>query len=417
MHLKHIVFGAATCFFLSACGGGDGNTQLAEGGIGGTGISYGTITGFGSIWVNGVRYDVSDATFTRDGVSASGQNDYRIGEVVTIQGSVNTDGVSGVASSVEFDDLLEGIVSQASTDGTTLQILGQTISTDARTLLHGFVALTALQVGNVVEVSGYSLANEIRATSITLKQSTFIPNQSMLEVKGTISNVNLNAQTFELGSWLVDYVNARLELPGNVPQAGQYVEVKSTQASQGNRLFAYEVEIEDERPVFGSGQEIELEGIVTAFTSSVQFSVNGQPVITNTSTRFEYGIPADIQLNTQLEVEGTINADGVLVAEEVSLQQSSESDSSELEGRIIALNPATLEITLLGMTVLVDNRTSLVDEINDRYVSLQFADLRVDDVIEVDGSRLNDGRILALKIERKTDEQDELDETDEQDGD
>ncbi|MGB1012469.1 MAG: hypothetical protein ACPGVP_22400, partial [Thiolinea sp.] len=70
--------------------------------------------------------------FTRDGVSASGQSDYRIGEVVTIKGSVNADGVSGVANSVEFDDLLEGTVSQPSSDGNTLQVLGQTVMTDAR---------------------------------------------------------------------------------------------------------------------------------------------------------------------------------------------------------------------------------------------------------------------------------------------
>ncbi|MGB1011973.1 MAG: DUF5666 domain-containing protein [Thiolinea sp.] len=407
MFLKRTALSAVTCCLLSACMSGD--LQLSEGGIGGTGIAFGTITGFGSIWVNGVRYDVSNASFTRDGASASGQGDYRIGEVVTINGSVNADGVSGTASSVEFDDLLEGPVSTASTDGSTISILGQTVRTDAHTVLHGFAALQALQAGNVVEVSGYRVASEIRATSITLKQSTFTANQSMLEVKGTVGAVDLVARTFVLGQWLVDYTNASLELPGNMPQTGQYVEVKSAQAPQGNRLLATEVELEDERPVFGSGAEVELEGIVTAFTSSVQFSVNGQPVITNASTRFKYGIPADVQLNTQLEVEGTIDANGVLVAEEVSLQQRSESDSSELEGRITALNAATQEIMLSGMTIVVDSRTSLVAEINDRYVSLQFADLRVNDLIEVDGSRLNDGRILALKIERKTDEQDEQD--------
>lgn len=392
---------------LVACD--DTSLNLAEGGMTGTGISVGSITGFGSIWVNGVRYDVSNAMFTRDGASVAGQSDYRIGEVVTIKGSVDADGVSGVAGSVEFDDVLEGTVSQTSTDGKTLQVLGKTVSADARTVLHGFTLLTDLQAGNVVEISGYRQGQAIRATSITLKQSSFTANQSMLEVKGTVSNVDLVAQTFQLDQWGVDYSSARLELPGNTPQAGQYVEVKSNLAPQGNRLTASEVELEDERPVFDSGQELELEGIVTAFTSSVQFNVNGQPVITNASTRFEYGIPADVKLNTQLEVKGAINANGVLVAEEIELLQRSESDSSELEGRITALNPATLEISLSGMTVLVDNRTSLVDEINDRYVSLQFADLRVNDFIEVDGSRLNDGRILALKIERKTDEQDEQD--------
>ncbi|MGB0848831.1 MAG: DUF5666 domain-containing protein [Thiolinea sp.] len=403
MLFKRITLSLAAGLLLSACAD-SGNTQLAEGGIGGTGISaFGTITGFGSIWVNGVRYDVSSASFTRDGASASGQSDYRIGEVVTIKGSVNADGVSGVANSVEFDDLLEGTVSQASSDGNTLQVLGQTVMTDARTVLHGFALLTDLQAGNVVEVSGYRQGQTIRATSIVLKQTSFTPNQSVLEVKGTISNVDLVAKTFQLGQWIVDYSGASLALPNNTPQNGQYVEVESTQALQGNRLIAAEVELEDEYPSFGEGQEVELEGVVTAFTSSVQFSVNGQRVVTNASTRFEHGIAADIQLNSLLEVEGSINASGVLVATEVSLKQSDSSASSEIEGRILTLDQAGRTLTLGASTVVVDNNTRITEEVNDRYLSLSFTDLRVNDEIEVYGSRLSDGRILALTIERERD--------------
>lgn len=407
MHLKQIVLGMATCLVLSACGDGGGNTQLTEGGISGTGISFGTITGFGSIWVNGVRYDVSNARFTRDGATASGQAEYRIGEVVTIKGAVNVDGVSGKAESVEFDDILEGTVSQVSTDGKTFDVLGQTVTASALTAFYGFGELTELQVGNVVEISGYGLQGGISATSITLKQSTFAANESMLEVKGTISNVDLNAQTFQLGQLEVDYANATLELPGNAPQAGQYVEVKSNQALQGSLLVASSIEVEDERPVFGSGQELELEGVVTAFTSLVQFEVNGQPVTTTASTRFEHGIAADVKLNTLLEVDGRVDSDGVLIAEEVSLKQRSSADASELEGRITALNTATQEIMIQGEIVLVDNRTTLIDDVNEQHTSIQFADLKVNDFIEIDGSRLNDGRILALKIEREAPETDD----------
>ncbi len=60
--------------------------QLATGGIGGTGISSGPITAFGSVFVNGVEYDIDQATLTRNGQPASGQNEYRIGEYVTVKG-------------------------------------------------------------------------------------------------------------------------------------------------------------------------------------------------------------------------------------------------------------------------------------------------------------------------------------------
>jgi len=55
-----------------------------------------------------------------------------------------------------------------------------------------------------------------------------------------------------------------------------------------------------------------------------------------------------------------------------------------------------------GVTISVDNHTSLFDEINDRYVTIQLSDLRINDYVEVDSSLLSDGRTLALKIERES---------------
>lgn len=404
--LKRVSLSTMLCALLASCGG---DTLLSSGGIGGSGISSGTsigmITGFGSIWVNGVRYDVSNAHFSRDGFSNVTQSDYRLGEIVTIHGSVNADGVSGVADSVEFDDVLEGTISQVNTDGTTIHVLGETVLTDSRTILHGFATLAALQPGNVVEISGYRIASEIRATSITLKQTSFTPSQSVLEIKGTISNVDLTAQTFSLGQWIVEYSGASLSLINNTPQNGDYVEVKSTQAIQGNRLIATEVELEDEYPTFEVDQEVELEGFVTTYTSDLQFSVNGQPIMTNNSTRFEYGTSADIKLNSLLEVEGNINASGVLIATEVSIKQSdSDSDTqSELEGLILNIDQSSRTLILGTSTVVVDNNTLITEEVDESYISLSFEDLRVNDDIEVYGSRMSDGRILALSIEREQD--------------
>jgi hypothetical protein len=126
--------------------------------------------------------------------------------------------------------------------------------------------------------------------------------------------------------------------------------------------------------------------------------------VTNSSTRFEHGTSADIKLNSLLEVEGDINASGVLIATEVSIKQSDSDTSSELEGRILALDQVDRTLILESSTVvLVDNNTRITEEVNDRYISLSFEDLRVNDEIEMYGSRLNDGRILALSIEREQD--------------
>ncbi|MEW8384692.1 MAG: hypothetical protein AB2704_22775, partial [Candidatus Thiodiazotropha taylori] len=49
---------------LYSCGGGSGGSQVADGGIGGTGVTQGRVTGFGSIFVNGIEYETDNASFT-----------------------------------------------------------------------------------------------------------------------------------------------------------------------------------------------------------------------------------------------------------------------------------------------------------------------------------------------------------------
>src|SRR3569832_1212735 len=71
---------------LAACTG-DG-TQPAGGGIGGTGVSQGPITGYGSIFVIGVEFVTSSSTILRDGTTDT-QKEKRIGMVVTVDGSIN----------------------------------------------------------------------------------------------------------------------------------------------------------------------------------------------------------------------------------------------------------------------------------------------------------------------------------------
>ena len=83
---------ASATLAIAACGGGGssggiGGTGGGGGGIGGTGVAYGTITAFGSVWVNGVRFDTSAATFKLDDSNVR-QDDLRVGMVVRVDGSI-----------------------------------------------------------------------------------------------------------------------------------------------------------------------------------------------------------------------------------------------------------------------------------------------------------------------------------------
>jgi hypothetical protein len=81
-HIRNRVIGlaAGTVAFgvISACGGGGsgGGLDVADGGIRGTGSSVGPVSGFGSVFVNGVRFDTRDlngAVESNDGIDAETQ--------------------------------------------------------------------------------------------------------------------------------------------------------------------------------------------------------------------------------------------------------------------------------------------------------------------------------------------------------
>src|SRR5262245_11798717 len=138
---------------LGACGGGSNNGQL--GGSEGTGLARGAITGFGSIFVNGVEFSTTGATFTIDG-SPGTESELHVGDVVTIEGTINSNGRTGTATRVSFDDEVEGPVSSLDVAGGSFVVLGQTVRVDGGTSFDsGLGGLAALAVGDVVEVSGF----------------------------------------------------------------------------------------------------------------------------------------------------------------------------------------------------------------------------------------------------------------------
>ena len=95
MKVKSIaLFMAAAAALLSACGGGGSDAGTAGTGGGGvppataSAVSYGTITQFGSIWVNGVEFSTGNASFRIKGQPGAA-SDLRIGMVVRVDGSIN----------------------------------------------------------------------------------------------------------------------------------------------------------------------------------------------------------------------------------------------------------------------------------------------------------------------------------------
>lgn len=375
---------------LAACTGG--GTQTAGGGIGGTGVSQGPITGFGSIFVNGVEFDTSGATILRDGVPVT-QNDLRIGMVVTVDGSIN--GSSGTAATVTYAKELEGPISQK-VNANTLAVLGQTVIVDNLTKIDvsgiSNASINDLQTGDKVEVSGFVAADgSIHATYIAAKTA-----DTEAELKSTVSNVN--GSVLSLGSLQVDIGGASLSgFGGRAPVVGDVVEVKGSVA--GNALIATSVKLSSRSLGKSEAEHAEVEGLVTAFTSAADFVVGAQRVQTTGQTVFNGGLAVDVQAGVQLEVEGGLS-NGILVATEVKFK-----DGLELEANVLTKDTLHHSMTLAGLTgitVIVNDTLTEFDG------AVDFATLTPGSHVKVRGRTFDDSAcagacVLAVNVEVEND--------------
>ena len=325
---------------LTSCGTTTGNNDSAGGGIGGTGISVGKITAAdsASVDVNGVAFDITNATVTVDGVSGN-QNNLKVGMIVKVDGTFNPDGKTGIAANIEFKDILEGPVDSVSP---TLVVLGQTVSVSSSTHYDfadinsdGTIDVNDLGIGNIVEVSGFvDAGGVIHATYISLKSGSIVEYGSDIELKGTITELDKNLWTFKIGGLTIYYLNAEFEhMTINDVQDRLYVEVKSTAGITGTALIASAIELEDKGHNPDEGDEFEVEGYVTdtsVLLAENKFELEGQTVLITSNTIFENGINIDnIMVNVKLEVEGIVDEYGVLVADKIEIKAGDDGDSDD----------------------------------------------------------------------------------------
>ncbi len=396
-----------TAVGVASCGGGGGGASF--GGIDRLGVSSGAITGFGSIFVNGVEWETDGATIMVDD-NPGIESDLRVGQVVTIRGTLNSSGTAGQADEIEFDNSLEGSVSGISLAAGSFTVLGQTVITSADTefddsipdrLADGARTLEDLADGDVVEVSGYRDAQgAVRATRVELRSG----GVEEFELKGVVSGLNAGASRFQIGTLLVDYAGAGFEDFGtDTLSNGDYVEVEGI--LNGVVLEATKVEREDELPG-DDGDSGEIEGFITRFASATDFDVNGVRVTTNSGTEFEGGTAADLAANVKVEVQGEVNAAGILVADKVEFRVQPDDTDAEIAGTVGSVNANAATLAIEGMNVVIRTTatTSLEDDLGDDGTRFTLGDLSPGDYVRIRGAedlstaQAND--MIATRLER-----------------
>lgn len=380
---------AATAVLLAACGGGggiggtgtgDGGTGGGGGGgIGGTGAAYGGITGFGSVWVNGVRYDTSNASFRRDDDDNASQSDLRVGMVARVEGNV----AAGTATRVTVDSALKGRVEQAATDHYV--VMGQTVAVDAGTRFEDGVRPT---LGDYVEVHGLpQAAGTVAATYIERKSTLATPP---FIVTGIVSAHDTAASTFTVGALTVSYAGADV---GDMPTGswvGLAVEAKGSVCAGTpvcGSLTASKVE--PSGPRIASSPKAEVEGFVVSGTVA-DFMVAGLRVRTNGSTVFEDGVAADFAIGTKLEAEGPIT-DGVMTATKIEFKAG-----VRIEADVLTVVGDRLTLAgLPGIEVQVTPQTELKD-------LGSLADVTAGLHLRLRGRPVGDALVVATELEARS---------------
>ncbi len=281
------------------CGGGSGGIASNDGGgIGGSGISFGVVTGFGSVIVNGNTFNTDDAEIIVNGEPAL-ESALTEGMLVRIEGDWTGDG-GGVASRVEYHDDIRGPVQEVVefdplSGAGTIIVLGQSVRFTSQTVFRG-VSRDAIAAGDDVRISGWQQDDGTYLASLIRLVGNFTEGGEA-EVKGFIRDLDTLAQTFRIGTLEISYDGAtEIEMRNDrdelLPEdEGEFVEVEGR--FEGGVLRADEIEREDGGNRFRArpGDDIEFEGPISSVdTADRTFVIHGVTVRVTNGTEFDDGL-------------------------------------------------------------------------------------------------------------------------------
>lgn len=339
----------------AACGGGgDSGSSTATASTPAaaeraTAYAAGPISGFGSIIVNGVRYDDSGASVSRDDDGAATREQLKLGMMVEIEGAgVDALAATGRALRVRFGSEIVGPVSAVDTAAGALTVLGQkVVVTDATVFDDSLVGgLAGIDASDVLEVHALYNATDGSFTATRIEDAAAAVRYRL---RGVVADLDTTAKTFTLGGQVINYGS----LPANAITANlaNGVPVRALlMPTPVNGQWVATVLRPAGNLTPSSGLGAHLRGAITVFGSSASFEINGLKVDAANAS-FPDGT-AGIVLGAVVEVHGTVT-NGVLVATKVELdnRHAGERHRPVLIGSLSALDTVAKTFKLRGVTV------------------------------------------------------------------
>ncbi|MGB9700688.1 MAG: DUF5666 domain-containing protein [Thermodesulfobacteriota bacterium] len=298
-------------YLLTSCGS-ESTDLVAGGGIGGTGyISSGTITAFGSIVVNEVTFDTTEATLYISG-QEEGMGDQVIrenlgvGQVVLVEGTGNGETSSGIARRVMYSPNVIGPVTAVYDVGPKIKIfriLGQMVIANNDTIF-GSGSMESIREDNVLEVSGLvDDEGRIRATYIKRIANSFDPGRE-IELKGLIQNLNLANKTFTINDLQISYSQAQMvNFTGGEISPGQQIHVRGRVSE--NYVSASMIRLTEENRITNA-ERADVEAIITDLNYEDDLAIGPLRVRIQENTRFMNGERRELRKGIKIRVKGKV---------------------------------------------------------------------------------------------------------------
>ena len=382
--LAQVAFATA---LVTGCGGGGSSVSGSV--APGTGsFAAGPITGFGSVIVNGVRFDDSNARVSDDDGSASSKDNLKLGMTAEVHGGAISDdgtGPKATATDITFGAALVGPVASIDAAAKSLVILGQTVLVLDTTVFEERLVggLAGITIGMLVEMHGQLDARTGVYTATRIGPTLALRGY---KIRGIVANLDTTAKTFTMGGTLISYAGVT-DVPADLAN-GILLGVHLQTVQVGGAWVATRL---GGGPRVDNADAARLEGTITAFTSTAQFSVNGIPVDAS-KAEFEGGTTG-IVLGAQVEVKGT-SSNGVVVATSVSVEthETVRAKGFELHGAVTAIDTTAQTFVLREVTVSYGSASV-------EFIRGTAAQLAVGVQLEVRGTLSPDGtQLQATRI-------------------
>ncbi|WP_105168871.1 DUF5666 domain-containing protein [Pseudoalteromonas sp. T1lg23B] len=351
-------------------------------------ISQGIVSNFGSIYVNGVRYDTSGTDFKDEDGEPSSEDDFEVGMLVTVVGRSDADGEHAQAEEVYFELKAKGPAEAISLTDSTLQVLGFVFLIDESTEFEN-TTLETLQVDDFVKVSAIQNdQQQLVATHIELDNV-----DTTLKVAGVVSLLDEQSSTFSLDNLVIDYSAAEIE--GVLANDEHVVVYSETTANDGVLLASQVKVIERESEDDSQEQSIQyaLDGVISAVIDDSSFTLGDKSVSWSSDTEFFGGEASELEVGVRVKVHGTLTGDQ-LSARKIRLDKQG---VIKLEGAIEEVNIDTRQVLVLNTLFTLDDHSKLKDKSSQKVRRMVMTDLVSGDIVAIKAFASSDGESLLVK--------------------